>query len=242
MKSVLKKALLLVLALSLTLGMTACVGDNEAQTSDADSVGESTEEGSTDTLPEDTDGEDEKGGDSTVKNSLDGKKIIFIGNSYTYYGQTVLEKSQTYLTQSERIDDKGYFYQLCHANGMDTEVTNWTYGAHDLISLFGGNCAADRGCDGEDHKAYLKDKSYDYVVIQIGTSEAADTSFSYWLEYVMDFFREANPDVRFAILVPYNAYGTIGSVKYLSKNTLDFFSFKTREHTEIKPWEVGFCL
>ncbi|MBQ8850005.1 MAG: hypothetical protein IJ011_06735 [Clostridia bacterium] len=172
-------------------------------------------------------GDGEQGDDEMNINSLDGKKIIFIGNSYTYYGQTVLEKSQTYLTQASRTGDKGYFYQLCKANGMDVEVTNWTFGGHSLEHMFGGNCSANRGCDGVDHKAYITDRNFDYVVIQTGSSEAADASFSSNLENVMAFFREANPNVRFAIIVPYNAYGTIGSQMCLAKNTLD----------SLKSWE-----
>ena len=93
--------------------------------------------------------------------SLDGKKIIFIGNSYTYYGKTVLEKKQTYLTQASRSNVKGFFYQLCKENGANVEVTNWTFGAHDFTDLF-KNCTANRGCDGVDHASYLVDRNFDY--------------------------------------------------------------------------------
>lgn len=149
------------------------------------------------------------------------KKIIFIGNSHTYYGQTVLEKSQTYLTQEERTGDQGYFYQLCRDNGMDVEITNWTFGNHSINSLFGGNCTANRGCDGEDHKAYLKNKVFDYVVIQPGSGAKADDSFLADIETVMSFFTEANAHTKFIMLVPHTFYGTIGSTIHLSKNILN---------------------
>lgn len=141
-----------------------------------------------------------KKGDAKV---LDGKKVIFIGNSFTYYGKTVLEKAQTKLTQEERKNDKGFFYQICKENGVEVEVTNWTFGGHGLEDLFGGNCKADRGCDGVDHASYLKDRKYDYVVIQQG-SGAVD-GFE-WQERVMEFFKAANPDVKFIYLEHSSAY------------------------------------
>ena len=56
-------------------------------------------------------------GDNEEYASLDGKKVIFIGNSFIYYGQVVLEKSQKYLKQSSRENDMGYFHQICAENG-----------------------------------------------------------------------------------------------------------------------------
>jgi len=132
--------------------------------------------------------------------SLDGKKVIFIGNSFTYYGKCVLEKTQSKLTQAERIHDRGYFYQICKNNGMEVDVTNWTWGGHSLTDTFGGSCAADRGCDGVDHASYLTDRYYDYVVIQegSGSDEAATLAI---VENIMALFREANPAVKFVYIV-----------------------------------------
>ena len=166
------------------------------------------------------DGKCDNGGEAFV-NPLDGKKILFIGNSFTYYGQTVLEKSQSYLTQQSRRGDVGYFYQLCRANGVDVEVTNWTFGGHSLEHLFGGNCSANRGCDGVDHKAYLTDKNYDYVVVQPGSGATSSASFLRDMEQIMAFFRDGNPNVKFVVLVPYSAYGTIGSTITLATEFLN---------------------
>ncbi len=141
-----------------------------------------------------------KKGDAKV---LDGKKVIFIGNSFTYYGKTVLEKAQTKLTQEERQNDHGFFYQICKENGVEVEVTNWTFGGHTLEDLFGGNCKADRGCDGVDHASYLKDCSYDYVVIQEGSGYKESYE---WVKKVMVFFREKNPRAKFVFLEHSNAY------------------------------------
>lgn len=141
-----------------------------------------------------------KKGDVSV---LDGKKIIFVGNSFTYFGKTVLEKKQSVLTQEKRSNDHGFFYQLCKENGMDVEVTNWTFGGHTLEHMFGGNCSADRGCDGVDHLSYLTDRHFDYVVIQEGSGEPDSLD---WVEKVMAIFREANPDVKVIYLEHSNAH------------------------------------
>ncbi|MBQ3075175.1 MAG: hypothetical protein IJC26_03815, partial [Clostridia bacterium] len=102
----------------------------------------------------------------SVQHPLDGKKFIFIGNSYTFYGKCVLEKKTTVRSQAERSHDKGYFYQIAKENGADIEVTNWTYGNHCLEDTFGGNCNADRGCNGHDHTTDLTDRYFDYVMFQ----------------------------------------------------------------------------
>lgn len=167
---------------------------------------------------------------------MNGKKIIFIGNSYTYYGQTVLERSCSKLCQDGRNFDKGYFYNLCKANGAEVQVTNWTFGGHSLEHLFGGNCSADRGCNGEDHRAYLIDKYYDYVIIQPGSGESSSKRFTEDAEYVMNFFKEANPNVKFAILVPYSAYGTIGSRIYLAKEFLNSLKDMEKRGVTVVNW------
>ena len=169
-------------------------------------------------------------------NPLDGKKIIFIGNSYTYYGQTVFEKSQTKLTQASRTGDKSYFYQLCRINDADVEVTNWTFGGHGLKNLFGGNCTANRGCDGEDHKAYLTDRYFDYVVVQPGSGVASSAGFLEDMATVTAFFREANPNVKFVVLVPYSAYGTIGGTAILAKEFLDGLKVVAQDGVIVVDW------
>lgn len=155
---------------------------------------------------------------------LDGKKIIFIGNSFTYYGETVMEKTQSVLEQSKRMNDDGFFYQLCKANGAEVEVTNWTFGGHSLEDLFGGNCQADRGCDGVDHNSYLTDKQYDYVVLQEGTRGKDNTDILESCRPIMELFKEANPDVKFIFLVHHNVhrsqYAWIPTIKNLENENV----------------------
>jgi hypothetical protein len=129
---------------------------------------------------------------------LDGKKVIFIGNSYTYYGNAVITNARSNLKQSKRGNNKGYFYQICKNNGANVNVTNWTFGGHALSDIF-IKCAANRGCDGTEHQSYLTDHYYDYVFIQEGGQLCNITLEK--IEMVINFFREANPNTKFFLLV-----------------------------------------
>lgn len=139
-----------------------------------------------------------------ISHPLDGKKVIFIGNSYTYYGKCVIGQDNSVQSQSKRSGDKGYFYQIAKENGADIDVTNWTYGNHCLEDTFGGSCEANRGCDGHDHSKDLTDRYYDYVMFQ-ESSKRID-GFMESVETIMAFFREANPNVKFFCLVPLRLY------------------------------------
>ena len=141
---------------------------------------------------------------ASIQHPLDGKKFIFIGNSYTYYGKCVLSKPVTNYSQSERSNDKGYFYQIAKENGADINVTNWTFGNHCLEDTFGGVCEANRACDGHNHAADIKDRYYDYVMFQ--ESSLRIDGFLESVDTIMAFFRAANPDVKFYCLVPVRLY------------------------------------
>lgn len=132
---------------------------------------------------------------------LDGKRFIFIGNSFVYYGQTVLNKgyaNETALSQQTRDEDRGYFYELCRANGAKVHVTNWTFGGHTLSDIFGDACGHSGYCSGKNHLSYLTDRVYDYVVISEGTGDFPD--FLDTVHGVMEVFRAANPAVKFVYL------------------------------------------
>ena len=142
---------------------------------------------------------------SHAKQALDGKKVIFVGCSYTYYGNVVHRGSmeqdtQNYVQdQKERMNDQAFFYQLCKANGAEVNVTDWCYGGHDLTDLFDGSCNADRGCNDHDHLRDLEDRFYDYVILQEILVPDYKTAEDYLtnVRNIMSVFREANPDVRF---------------------------------------------
>lgn len=56
-----------------------------------------------------------------VIQNFDKKKIIFIGNSFTFFGKCVNVKT------FDEVDD-GYFYKLAQSFGEDVTVTNFTWG------------------------------------------------------------------------------------------------------------------
>ena len=140
---------------------------------------------------------------SSGPEALQGKKIIFIGNSYTFWGQTVILKGTGVLDQASRSNDQGYFYQLCKAKGIDVSVTNWTFGGHELMEIFDGPCdKGDDRCQGEYHEYYFQDRYFDYVCIQPYKEKTYNGDIVEYLQYVMDFFRQANPNVCFLLLIP----------------------------------------
>ena len=188
-----KKLLSLLLALALLVSLTAC-GAAESTPAETTAAPTETTESAAQAWP-------------TGKEALQGKKVIFLGNSYTFCGQNVMTIQNTEIGQAERTGDKGFFYQLCKANGLDVEVTNWSFGSHSIKDFFDGACDAGRECQGEYHEYCLKDRYFDYVVLQCnGENELMNGSFVEYLKEAMDPFIEANPNVKFLMHVPHMAY------------------------------------
>lgn len=181
---------------------TDATNETSGSTEDAQATGQATDP----TTQEPTTEKDPTPNDPEVI-SLDGKKIIFIGDSFVYYGQTVLEKATSYLKQSDRVNDKGYFYQLCKANGENVSVTNFTFGGHGLSSFCSGVCNAEKSCKGEDHFSYLIDRNYDYVVVS-GQRQSTTTAESFLgdIRFIMEMFQAANPNVKFVYLCSSGAH------------------------------------
>lgn len=61
--------------------------------------------------------------------SLDGKKVMFIGNSFVYYGNCVINGNQG-------GTDNGYFYQIAKANGENVTVYDYVYGGKNLDYIY----------------------------------------------------------------------------------------------------------
>lgn len=135
--------------------------------------------------------------------ALDGKKILLIGNSYTYYGCTGLSWGydvEDIETMKLRFEDPGYLYQLCRINGADATVANWSWSGHSLADMFSGNCQNNKGHNGHDHLADLRkysDMNYDYVVIQPQSRVTDIEEHRGQIKYITDVFREVNPNVEF---------------------------------------------
>lgn len=150
----------------------------------------------------------------TGKEALAGKKVIFIGNSFTYYGKCVLDKGQKEFGLDKRANDQGYFYQVCKTNGVDVSVTNFTFGGHQLKDFYSGKCAAGRGHDGLNHLEYLTDRDYDYVVLQQGSGGKDMEDILAECQPLMNLFLKVNPDTKFVFLVHHWAH--LADHSYLS--------------------------
>lgn len=61
------------------------------------------------------------------ENSLDGKKIMFAGNSLTYYGEVVINSDGSPTAQ------KGVFEKIAETFGDKVKVTNFTYGSAGFV-------------------------------------------------------------------------------------------------------------
>lgn len=159
---------------------------------------------------------------------LNGKKVIFVGDSNVYWGRCVDPKPRTMLTQKERENDHGSFYQICKANGMEPNVTNWTFGRHRLGNIFGGECTVKAECQGVNHQNYITDPYYDYVFICPSARAGGEKHVKEDIQAVMDFFKKGNPNVQFIIICCASIYGinddgtyrhgTIDYIKELSDN------------------------
>lgn len=138
--------------------------------------------------------------------ALDGKKIIFLGNSFTFHGYAIKQIKENVLAQTERVGDEGFFYQLCKRAGAEVSITNWCFGGHDITDYLGGPCGQKKDCQGQDHAAFLTDRNFDYVALQLSVEKKYEGDLAAHLQPVMDMFREANPNVKFLLLVPHMAY------------------------------------
>jgi hypothetical protein len=106
--------------------------------------------------------------DNSGKVSLDGKKVVFIGNSFIYYGGVVE-------TGSQKKTDKGFFYEICKANGENCTVYDCTYGSHHLYDFTSSGCKSGSCHDGADLLKGVPLSSIDYVFI----SEAGENNSNF---------------------------------------------------------------
>lgn len=90
--------------------------------------------------------------------SLDGKKVLFIGNSMIYYGGAVE-------TGGQKKTDTGWFYEICKANGEDVTVYDCTYGNHHLYDFSSKGCKSGSCHNGKDLLSGVPLSSIDYVFL-----------------------------------------------------------------------------
>lgn len=120
---------------------------------------------------------------------LDNKKAIFIGNSFIYWGGcvTFVKNHGENEPIREAGGDKGYFNEVCKANGVDIDVYNYTYGGKNLDWIYENSLKTK-------DKAFLE--SFDYVFI----SEAGqnDSGFMATMDKIMSLFPKAEEFVYLA--------------------------------------------
>lgn len=152
---------------------------------------------------------------------LNGKKILMIGNSFTYYGNCVVHKERTDFELEKRQNDEGYFYQICKSNGAEVSVVNWTWGGHALRDTFGEKCEYPKECTGVNHFSYLNDLVYDYVYIQEGTRNLGAKSSVEICKNLIKLFKDANPNVKFIFPVHVGFY-ILNGYKEILENVSEF--------------------
>ena len=155
---------------------------------------------------------------SERKSLPNGNKVIFFGNSRTFYGKCVLEKPTSVQTQAERTGDQGYFYQICKANGYDVDVTNFTFGGHVLKDFYSETCTTNSS---HHHLGKLVDRNYDYVVMQTGSVDKDLETIAGTVQAMMEVFQAENPNTKFIFLVTnnvhYGDYAWRSSIKELEE-------------------------
>ncbi len=87
--------------------------------------------------------------------SVDGTTVMFVGNSFVYYGYCVIDGGQGGF-------DQGYFYQICKNNGENVKVLDYVYGGKNLDYIYQNNMPKDKN----------KYKDVDYVFM----SEAGENN------------------------------------------------------------------
>ncbi len=131
-------------------------------------------------------------------NSLDGKTVMFIGNSFLYYGGLIVNLDQ-------KQDDNGMFKHLCQSNGENTVVYDCTYGAHNIKDFVATGCTCSKhsgkadqaynGCPG--YKADLLEgidlSKVDYVFF----SEAGEDNGSLVKDIEAVMSRFPNPETKY---------------------------------------------
>ncbi len=139
---------------------------------------------------------------SSHASRLDGKKVIFIGNSFIYYGGCVIKGNQ-------RKSDAGLFKKICELNGDNVTVTDCCYGGKNLSQFAVGGASPDLLRD-------LDLSSYDIVFF----SEAGENPSAFWSRWNNLKKRFTKPNVEFYYLS--HTYSYINNHNYIINNLDNF--------------------
>ncbi len=125
-----------------------------------------------------------------MKDSFNGKKAIFIGNSFIFYGGCVLNGNQ-------REDDRGLFYALCRERALGLSVTDATWGGRILANFTPAGDEEGRSTAGIDLLGEYDLSSYEYVFI----SEAGRNNKNFISDLENIKIRFTHPNVKFFYLI-----------------------------------------
>lgn len=123
------------------------------------------------------------------KSIFDGKKVVFIGNSFVYFGGIVEPGNQC-----QR--NFGIFSRLCSEGGDDTEVINCTYGGHHLRDFTAAGCLREDDHAGCDLLAGIDFEGMDFVFF----SESGDNNPDFLADAETLMKRFPNPKTKFSYL------------------------------------------
>lgn len=131
---------------------------------------------------------------SAAQQALDGKKVLFVGDSFLSAGRAVLPVAVD-KPEAVRQNDQGYFSQICKANGLNVSVTNWSHGGYGLGQIL------------TKYVPNFTDFTYDYVIFSGGrNSKNTYADLEATLDTYMEMFRQKNPDVKFLYLISSGAH------------------------------------
>ncbi len=164
------------------------------------------------------------------------KKVIFIGNSFIYYGGCVYtgkfgKNEQTAIDYERRSDDRAYFYQICKQYGVDVSVTDATHGGRTLYDFLESGDGKEYPTVGIDLLGGYDLSSYTDVFL----SEAGRNNPDFIRDIEAVMARFPNPNTNF--------YYLINNYTYLKKheNILDALPRLRELGIKIIPWGVLIC-
>ena len=141
--------------------------------------------------------------ETPAKKLLDGKKVAFLGCSYTFRTYTVHKGMGMPSGMGDRAHDQETFYQFCKAKGAEVDVLDWTFSKHSLSDLV--DLRQCKRCS-RHHLDDLTDRYYDYVVMHDIFVFSTAEEYLQIAEKTMALFREANPNVQFYYVLHNGTY------------------------------------
>ncbi len=156
--------------------------------------------------------------------NFDGKKVVFIGNSFVYYGGCVEPGNQ-------RRPNNGIFKKLCASMGENVTVYNCTYGGHRLLDFTEEGCKFEKKCLGTPcfGSDLLRDLDLDDIDV-VFISEAGYNNVNFVQDTKNIIARFKNPKTEFVYLVhTYTHY-------HKHDHVLDGLEVLRKEGVKIADW------